>query len=60
MSIDTIKITIEGSRCKAYGNLIRAAIEQGAKNFPDSIVRNLTENTHVEILEKPKAPKMTV
>lgn len=60
MSIDTVKITIEGLRCKAYGNLIRAAIEQGVKNFPDSIVRNLAENTHVEIIEKSKTPKMTL
>ncbi len=58
--IDTIKITIQGSRSKAFGNLIRAALENGAKNFPDSTVKNLMENTHVEIIEKTKAPKMTV
>jgi len=57
-AIDTIKITIQGSRCVAYGNLIRAALEHGAKNFPDSVVRNLAANTHVEIHIKPKAPKM--
>ena len=58
--IDTIKITIEGARSKAYGNLIRAAIERGAIGFPQSTVRNLADNTHVEIIEKDEAPKMTV
>lgn len=55
--MDKIRITIEGARCKAYGNLIMAALEQGVKNFSDSIVRNLAENTHVEIIQREKTAK---
>lgn len=58
--IDTIKITIRGSRCEAYANLIRAAIERGPKDYPISTVRNLSEHTHVEIVTESKAPKMAV
>lgn len=58
MKIDTIKITIEGYRAEAYGNLIRAALEQGANGFPLSTARNLAENTHVELLTQTSSPEM--
>ena len=56
--IDTIKITIQGSRCEAFGNLIRAALQNGAVGFPNSTVKNLMTNTHVEVIENSKPPKM--
>ena len=59
MDIDTIQIVIQGSRCDAFGNLIRAALEGGAKDFPISTHRNLMENTHVEIVQDHTPPLMT-
>ena len=57
MKIDQIRITVEGYRSETYHKLIQAALERGPIDFPKSIVRNLAENTHVEIISKQKITK---